>query len=103
MFYVLWRTWSHWRALKSSQYLKALISHSQLSAESSKALDDLYSQVEESEQEKITAPPDAAKGPKILLTSEMVERLSREFGLDDQAGVSRADLAYFWGLIACHT
>ena len=95
MFYVLWRTWSHWRALKSSQYLKAVISQGQLHTEPSKILDELYAKAGERGQEKLTDPASSLPdGPKILLTSEMVEELSKKFGLEDQA---RASLSYGHG------
>jgi len=83
LFYVLWRAWSHWRALKSSQYLKGLLSHDQLQPESSKVLDELYAS--KGKDAKLT---EASPGtPEILLTTEMVDSLKQKFDLDDQAEV----------------
>ncbi|GAA5979364.1 hypothetical protein JCM5350_003881 [Sporobolomyces pararoseus] len=77
LFYVLWRAWSHWRAHKSSSYLLSLLSSpsSNLTLTASPILDKIYSPL----------PPhdDPSGDSRLLLTNEKVEKLLKEFKLDD--------------------
>ncbi|CAA7262776.1 unnamed protein product [Cyclocybe aegerita] len=41
-FFCVWRSWSHYRAYRSSQYLQSLIEHDVIAPEASEALDEVY-------------------------------------------------------------
>ncbi|GAA5963989.1 hypothetical protein JCM3765_007829 [Sporobolomyces pararoseus] len=77
LFYVLWRAWSHWRAHKSSSYLLSLLSSpsSNLTLTASPILDKIYAPL----------PPhdDPTADSRLLLTNEKVEKLLKEFKMDD--------------------
>lgn len=89
-FYICWRAWSHWRALKSSQYLSGILDRGQVHTEKSKILEELYSR-RSSEQSHLSAankddPSSPAQElPQILLTPAMVEEVVKHFELGEQA------------------
>ncbi|KAJ3514356.1 hypothetical protein NLJ89_g2430 [Agrocybe chaxingu] len=41
-FFCVWRSWSHYRAYRSSKYLQSLIEHDVIAPEASEALDEVY-------------------------------------------------------------
>lgn len=89
-FYICWRAWSHWRALKSSQYLSGILDKGQLRPEKSKILEELYSRrsseqshLPETNKEDQSSPPQDL--PQILLTPAMVEEVVKHFELGEQA------------------
>ncbi|OAX42136.1 hypothetical protein K503DRAFT_854161 [Rhizopogon vinicolor AM-OR11-026] len=52
-FFCVWRSWSHYRAYRSSQYLSSLLDHSLILPEPSPALDQLYASYAPSVIEKM--------------------------------------------------
>lgn len=107
LFYVLWRAWSHWRgghrlssvyvrmntahrvitALKSSQYLKSLISNQQLMPKQSPILDELYSKHFPIQSDQAVAKQtDGERKPQILINEALIRELLQKFELEEQAG-----------------
>ncbi|GAA5937978.1 Mrx19p [Sporobolomyces koalae] len=82
LFYVMWRAWSHWRAHKASSYLLSLLAapDSNISLSPSSKLDAIYSNVENSTTDS------------VLLTPEMANELSSQFGfsIEEQKELARA-------------
>ncbi|KAK4046031.1 hypothetical protein OIV83_006420 [Microbotryomycetes sp. JL201] len=73
LFYVLWRAWSHWRAWKASQYLRELLSASQIQVKPAEVLDKIYHGEGEHQE--------------VLLTVEKVPRICEAFDLgEEEAG-----------------
>ncbi|KAM0789869.1 hypothetical protein ACM66B_006715 [Microbotryomycetes sp. NB124-2] len=85
LFYVLWRAWSHWRAWKASQYLRELLSASQIQIKPAEVLDKIYGDQ--------TAPSGSRQD--VLLTVDKVPRICEAFELgEEEAGeLRRAILA----------
>jgi len=88
LFYVLWRAWSHWRALKSSQYLQSLITHQQLAPKHSSILDELYAKHSPFKPaDKSDSSASSGDGvPQILLNEVLIKELLEKFELEEQAG-----------------
>ncbi|PPQ64852.1 hypothetical protein CVT24_008216 [Panaeolus cyanescens] len=104
-FFCIWRSWSHYKAYKSSLYLKSLVDHDVLVPEASESLDAIYAKYSPASPESIAAPessesPSASsesspllnsKGHVTLLTRDAVEPIMSAFEVDPDSTAS-ADL-----------
>ena len=75
-------------ALKSSQYLKSLITHQQLAPKQSSILDELYAKHSPFQAEKSESSANSSNDgkPQILLNDNLIKELLEKFQLEEQAG-----------------
>ncbi|KAI0771115.1 mitochondrial K+-H+ exchange-related-domain-containing protein [Trametes elegans] len=105
-FFCVWRSWSHYRAYKASQYLHAFLDKGAIVPETSAALDAIYAKyapgplpAPSPSAEKAPPPsehaspppreeeevPAGAYGARLLLTKEAVPELERTLGLPEDS------------------
>ncbi|KAI8978877.1 mitochondrial K+-H+ exchange-related-domain-containing protein [Trametes punicea] len=108
-FFCVWRSWSHYRAYKASQYLEGFLNQGLIVPETSTELDVIYAKyappplpAPSPETEKPpppsahSSPPEngaaqdekaaaSAQGPRLLLTKEAVPELRKMLGLPDDS------------------
>jgi len=93
-FFCAWRSWSHFRAYRSSQYLQSLLEKGVLVPQASPILDALYKEYPASSpfsdaappKEPVSAatpPPAGAADYEVLLEKNVVPQLVQRFGLED--------------------
>ncbi|PBK97839.1 hypothetical protein ARMGADRAFT_987831 [Armillaria gallica] len=93
-FFCVWRSWSHYRAYRASQYLKALLGDGTIVPQSSKILDQIY---HDYLPKALPSPPNAGssdpkKSPKspipeeqLLLSREAIPKIISSFNLRSSA------------------
>ena len=69
-FYLVFRAWSHWRALSGSKHLQFLLENKLITAKPSKILDELYATGKRSFDRGPTSSPESTSSP--LQEEEMV-------------------------------
>ncbi|KAF5369450.1 hypothetical protein D9758_002499 [Tetrapyrgos nigripes] len=102
-FFCIWRSWSHYRAYRASEYLKALIEHGQVIPEASPILDAIYKDFApkpiESSSSSASSPASSSKResedspllnhetdtPRLLLTREAVPAIISACNLKESA------------------
>ncbi|KIL59059.1 hypothetical protein M378DRAFT_169819 [Amanita muscaria Koide BX008] len=94
-FFCVWRSWSHYRAYKASQYLNTLLEGNVIVPEKSRLLDSVYTQHSPRrpnptpEAEKSEADVENSKSGRkqhaILLTRDAVPTIARKFALGTTA------------------
>ncbi|KAF9077497.1 mitochondrial K+-H+ exchange-related-domain-containing protein [Rhodocollybia butyracea] len=93
-FFCVWRSWSHYQAYRSSQYLSALIKHGHVVASPSAELDALYLKfglktlplpTTQSPPNEESEPQSATGDAEMLLTREAVPSILSTFSLEDGA------------------
>ncbi|KAJ3561664.1 hypothetical protein NP233_g10058 [Leucocoprinus birnbaumii] len=89
-FFCVWRSWSHYKAYRSSRYLQALLSNDSIVPESSDALDAIF---KESSAPVVAAQEEpeeiASEKHEIVLTRGAIPPITRLFELSES---SNADL-----------
>ncbi|EIW80899.1 hypothetical protein CONPUDRAFT_89976 [Coniophora puteana RWD-64-598 SS2] len=92
-FFCAWRAWSHYRAYRSSQYLKLLLEHGMIVPQESAELDEIYATTApspesthdtkaSSEEEPLLSK---AAPPQILLDRKAIPRIVELFGLPESS------------------
>lgn len=96
-FYCVYRSWSHYRAYRASQYLNALIKHGHVVSAPSLELDAIYKQFGTKSITAEAAPPSsedakaqsssqpATEDVEMLLTREAVPAIVSTFSLEETA------------------
>ncbi|KAF9468714.1 mitochondrial K+-H+ exchange-related-domain-containing protein [Collybia nuda] len=94
-FFCVWRSWSHYKAYRSSQYLQSLLDSDSIVPDASPSLDIVYKDyaVDKSPAESEAKPesePKAESAPpphhRVLLTRDAVPAILSLFGLKPTAG-----------------
>lgn len=97
-FFCAWRSWSHYKAYRASQYLQTLLDANVIVPRASEALDTVYKDFSpnppaaESHVEGKSAKPESIPGYSasaphgLLLTRDAVPAILDIFGLDSSAG-----------------
>jgi len=92
-FFCVWRSWSHYRAYKASQYLDTLLEHNVIVPEESQPLDSAYTQHaprsdsnpgSETMEKSIGGPKNGSQHV-LLLTRDAVPAITRLFSLKSTA------------------
>ncbi|KZT18247.1 hypothetical protein NEOLEDRAFT_195584 [Neolentinus lepideus HHB14362 ss-1] len=99
-FFCVWRSWHHWRALKASQYLEALLERGSIVSEPSEELDRIYSSHTPKDPSSAYSPPrktssESASKPEtkndddvtdgILLSRDAVPSITSKFDMPPAA------------------
>lgn len=88
-FFCVWRSWSHYRAYKASQYLNTLLEGNVIVPEKSRLLDSVYTQHSPRPKEKSEADVENSESGRkqhaILLTRDAVPTIVRQFALGTTA------------------
>jgi len=85
-FYLVFRAWSHWRALSGSKHLEFLLENNLITAKPSKILDDLYStgkqpfDTESSSEKSSSSTPEEEK---MLLHKSHGKRIAEALGIPE--------------------
>lgn len=93
-FYLVYRAWSHWRALAGGDHLEFLVKNKLLALSPSKTLDDIYNPLLPSDPAKRVLTPPAQTGPlekepelspdeAILLTQENGRQIAEALELPE--------------------
>ncbi|KAF8157854.1 mitochondrial K+-H+ exchange-related-domain-containing protein [Crassisporium funariophilum] len=102
-FFCVWRSWSHYRAYRASQYLQSLLEHGIIVPEASDSLDEVYKlhpysqsslststsmplDTVNSRMHKSTFQPDQEPQHEVLLGRNAVPAILSTFELDSTAG-----------------
>lgn len=108
-FFCVWRSWSHYNALKSSEYLETLLDNNQIVPQASQVLDEIYNEFSPLTSPSllspsITSPPSSGAESKsspslanvdspspghrlaLLVTPDAVPALLAKFELTEKAG-----------------
>ncbi|RXW14252.1 hypothetical protein EST38_g11602 [Candolleomyces aberdarensis] len=85
-FFCAWRLWSHYRALRASQYLQTLLNHDAIVPESSEALDKFYSEFPVSSSLS-SSSLETPNQHRLLLSKDVIPALVEQFVLEATAKV----------------
>ncbi|KAF9452920.1 hypothetical protein P691DRAFT_755954 [Macrolepiota fuliginosa MF-IS2] len=88
-FFCVWRSWSHYRAYRATQYLQDLLANGVIVPEGSEALDAIFKDFSPpstpSEEESSNTVSKDARGHELLLRKEAVPTIVSLFGLKKSA------------------
>ncbi|KII90774.1 hypothetical protein PLICRDRAFT_106278 [Plicaturopsis crispa FD-325 SS-3] len=91
-FFCVWRSWSHWRAYRASQYLETLVDMGAIVPEASSELDRIYAQYkpeagppESSDPKNPSSDGSEAERTSVLLTRDAVPEILSLFELPPAA------------------
>ncbi|TFK87720.1 hypothetical protein K466DRAFT_586117 [Polyporus arcularius HHB13444] len=93
-FFCVWRSWSHYRAYKATQYLEGYLQHGAIVPEASLQLDVIYAKYApappsspSSEEKSSPSSEEATSAPSasLLLTKEAVPELEKTLGLPEDS------------------
>ncbi|KAF8059305.1 mitochondrial K+-H+ exchange-related-domain-containing protein [Lyophyllum atratum] len=98
-FFCAWRSWSHYKAYRASQYLQGLLDSGVIVPEASEALDGVYKEfspnhhlitsaesLENDKNEATSKPESKPLQHEVLLTRDAVPAILNIFGLGSSAG-----------------
>ncbi|KAI0304441.1 mitochondrial K+-H+ exchange-related-domain-containing protein [Multifurca ochricompacta] len=84
-FFCVWRSWSHYRAYKASEYLQSLLHRGAIVSHSDVALDGIYATHVPSESLHDSTKSISEDGREVLLSRDAVPRILEVFGLPESA------------------
>jgi len=89
-FFCVWRSWSHYRAYKASDYLQSLLQRGAIDPRSDPDLDGIYASHAPSDTLHDATKSDAGDGKdkeqKVLLRRDAVPQILQLYGLPESAG-----------------